>query len=581
MAIAVPTTRAQVLPSTVAWSRLVRPAIAIGVVAIAYHTSLATLFEWMRLDTPLAHLAMVPFIALGLAFASRHRSAGADIHDRQVDWIIGITLCGAALLANLVLPEHLSTDFWSWRIDLLTMPAFVAGVVCLLFGVRTLWKYRVAVLFLFLAWPYPYTLLLDRWLARFTQVTVWTIERAIDQVHVATVVPGSDAVFQVLHRGTPVQMNVASECSGANGMVGFLLVASAFMLVVRGTRWRKLAWLAVGAALVWTLNVVRILVIFWVAQLWGERVAIDGFHPYIGLVVFNLAVLAMVVLLRPFGLSFAGRRPAPVGATGSPAAAGSFPPPHGRPSPGLRAPTASPRTDRRPRLSAATLVVVLAVTGTIAVLNGNLRAYDLVSDSLGSPRLESFATTRDAPPGWTLQDTGTFDWSKRFFGQSSTWTRYLVSFAGDASSPLQANVPMTVDVIETGDRASLSAYGVKACYEFHGFEVGDEENVDLGNGVRGGALTWTDTKTDLTWTTLYWHWPIKTASGTRYERVTLLMNDQPQNVFVSPGPDGAAGGSIGTSPPVTDTSTRHRQEHEFMRAFARELISLRPASSAG
>ena len=47
--------------------------------------------------------------------------------------------------------------FWVWRIDLLTLPFFVVGAVAVIFGVRVLWRQKVAVGFLLLAWPYPYT----------------------------------------------------------------------------------------------------------------------------------------------------------------------------------------------------------------------------------------------------------------------------------------------------------------------------------------------------------------------------------------------------------------------------------------
>ena len=572
MAVALSSGSRPVARTTVDWPSLARPTLAIALVALAYRTSLATLFEAMRLDTPLAHLAMVPFVSIGLAVAVRNNSAGPEIDDRQVDWIIGASLCTVALVINLVLPNQLSTDFWTWRIDLLTLPLFVAGIVTLLFGVRRLWKYRLAVLFLYLAWPYPYTLMLDRWLGEFTQTTIWALVRVLQHIHVAAPLAGSDSVFQVPHNGTSVQLNVASACSGANGMVGFLLVAAAFMLVVRGARWRKAAWLVLGATLVWVLNVVRILVIFWIANRWGEKIAIDGFHPYIGLVVFNIAVGIMILLIRPFGLAMS--RPIErLGRATTAAPPGQLPPPT----------AVAPSAARHPRLGLS-LVFVLLVAGSLGALNGELRAYDLVSDSLGSPRLESFGVSRESPTGWALQQTNTYDWAKQFFGQSSTWVRYLYSFGDDPTSALRASVPLTVDVIETGDRASLSNYGVEACYKFHGYSVGDPKTVDLGNGVRGGVLTWTNGKTGLTWTTLYWHWPIRTPKGTRYERVTLVMNDQPTNTFATPQTGAATTKDAklqgGAPAPITDNAERQRQSRVFMQAFASELIALRAAAPA-
>jgi exosortase/archaeosortase family protein len=542
------------------WRPWVRPAVALTLIVIAYRTSLTTLFESMRLDTPLAHLALVPLIALALAAVYRRADTGPSIHDRQLDWIVGLFLAGTAAAANVVLPARLSTKFWEYRIDLLTLPFFTAGVVTLLFGVRTLWRNRLAVSFLFLAWPYPFTRLLDRWLGDFTQGTVWALDQTLQHIALASKVAGSDTVFQVTGpHNDPIQMSVASACSGANGLVGFLLVAGAFALVVDGSRMRKTTWLLCGAFLVWLLNVLRILIIFGAAGRFGETVAIEGFHPYMGLVVFNIGVLIMVILMKPFGLSF-------------------------------RLPPAAEHADRESaklstNWSALACVGILALG--VSVYNSDLRAYDRVANSFGEPRLASFAESRETPADWTLHDNATYDWAKRFFGKSSTWHRYNYIFSGSTAATLSANVPITVDVIETSDRAALEAYGIEDCYKFHGYSIHGRQSVDLGSGVTGGMLTWTSEETSLTWTTLYWHWPIKTATGTRYERVTLVMNDQTTNSFTSP-------------PVATDTSrqlqldindvlrgtgspedrARLLQTRQFMVGFARNLIQLRaPAPS--
>ena len=62
--------------------------------------------------------------------------------------------------------------FWVWRIDLLTLPVFVAGAVAIIFGVRVLWRQKLAVGYLFLGWPYPYSSVLLRVLDAFTTATL-------------------------------------------------------------------------------------------------------------------------------------------------------------------------------------------------------------------------------------------------------------------------------------------------------------------------------------------------------------------------------------------------------------------------
>jgi exosortase/archaeosortase family protein len=344
-------------------------------------------------------------------------------------------------------------------------------------------------------------------------------------------------------------------------------VAGAFLLVVRGTRLRKVLWLLSGALLVWLLNVVRIMVIFWSAGEWGERVAMDGFHPYVGLVVFNLAVLVMVLLLRPFGLRL-GPAARLAGVPATDPAVGTRPP-------------------HRPKPLAALVCVGLLGFG-VGVYNGELREYDRIADSLGSPRLADFATSLESPTGWSVRRTDTYDWAKRFFGSTSTWNRYQYTFSGDAAVALRANVPITVDVIETPDRAALSAYGIEQCYTFHGHSVSGRQSVDLGNGLIGGMLTWSSSEDDTTWTTLYWHWPIKTPSGTQYERVTLVMNDQPTNTFAAPPLD--TGGARQLQLDLNDVlrgsgsdedRARLVQTRTFMIGFARQMVAERAAAPAG
>ena len=552
-------------PRRVDWRGWARPAAAIALIVVAYRTSLVTLLEAMRLDTPLAHLALVPFIALALAAVNRRADVGPPIHDRQLDWIVGLAFGGVAVAANLILPGRLSTQYWEYRVDLLTLPLFTAGVITLLFSVRTLWKFRMAVLFLFLAWPYPYSRALDRWLGDFTSGTIWALDGALQRVPLATRVSGG--LFQVIGpHSTPISISVVSACSGANGLVGFLLVAGAFVLVVEGGRWRKLAWLLSGALLVWLLNIARILIIFWAAKRWGESVAIEGFHPYMGLVVFNVGVLLMVLTMRWFGLRFRVAKSASQG------------------------PELSSDPHRRVAPSVASLACVGMMAFGIAVYNGQLHDYERVANSFGEPRLSSFAESGEMPRGWTFHEVGTFDWTKRFFGESSKWTRYQYSMAsaGGARPPsLVSNTPLFVDVIETSDRAALSAYGIEQCYKFHGYGVKGRQSVDLGSGVVGGMLTWTTNSSKLTWTTLFWQWPIKTATGTRYERVTLVMNDQPSNKFASPpiATDTARKLQLDINDVLRGSGTPEEQARlldtrQFMVGFARDLIGLRAVAPA-
>ena len=99
---------------------------------------------------------------------------------------------------------------------------------------------------------------------------------------------------------------------------------------------RRILWLTGGIILLWALNIGRITFIFFAGKEWGESVAINVFHPFIGLVLFALGVIVMLLLIRPLGMEI------PIGATSPPAAA----PPNGAAPP---LPSARPRQGKGAR----------------------------------------------------------------------------------------------------------------------------------------------------------------------------------------------------------------------------------------
>jgi hypothetical protein len=137
---------------------LAQLAITVGATGIAFKASLLSLAAGFPGHLALGALALVPLIALLLALgiALRRRRPEPDIHDRYLDYILGLALLGTATAAMWFLPGSMSIFFWSWRLDLVWLPLFAAGAITLLSGARALWRYRLPVIFLFLAWPLPY-----------------------------------------------------------------------------------------------------------------------------------------------------------------------------------------------------------------------------------------------------------------------------------------------------------------------------------------------------------------------------------------------------------------------------------------
>jgi exosortase/archaeosortase family protein len=544
--------------------------VLLGAVLIAYNYSLSTLFETADQQTPLAYISLVPAIALALAaIRARPLKPEPPIYDRQVDYAIGIPLIAAAIAINEYLPARMSAMFWVYRVDLFSLPIFIAGAVAIIFGCRVLWRQKLAIAFLFLAWPYPYERYLLGVLNAFTDVTLLAMQKIAVWTHLATptVVTG-DTLFTVHHQNTSFVLSVVSACSGVNGVVGFLLVGSAFAAIVRGPIVRKILWLIGGMALLWAFNLARITFIFFAGKEWGESIALNVFHPFIGLVLFMVGVIIMILLIQPLGMHIAiGREsPAtpPVGTTSVPA-----------PSEEARKKKA---TLAVPKVYLAVIAVVVAAL-VIGVNNVGLSTYNLVAGVAGQAKLAAYIQGPVAPSGWSTTFETTFTWAKPLFGDTSIWNRYTMASVGN--NPLHTNASVVADVINTPDLSSFSAFGVENCYEFHGYALADVTNVSLIGGITGQAMSYTSQQFG-SWSIVYWIVPVKMdAGGTNYERIVLYVKNSGQGVLIKGLTTAYSLHNIGgTLNPSNEADRALINNRTFLVAFADQLIKAQSSHSA-
>ena len=547
---------------------LVRSAIIGGATLFAYHYSLLTLVRGLSLQTPLAYLGLVPIIAIVLvAVRALTPRREPDIQDRFVDYVIGLPLIVTALAMLLVLPVHASEYFWLWRLDLLSLPLFVSGAIAVVFGVRVLWHLRFPVAYLLVAWPLPYIRFMTDWMGAFTDGTLAALRLALRLVPVAMPVESSDgSLFSLVHSGQAFQLSVASACSGVNGLAAFVVVGTAFATIVRGRLLGKLLWLGGGMALIWVLNLVRILLIFFVGRTWGEAVAIDGLHPFIGLATFSLGVLAMILALPAFRLSLLSE----------PAADGTL----------LAAPRQVATAFRRPSRSPAgarVAVCAVLVAATIAGgANANLERFGSTFYDLGPPRVGGLTDVSASVSGWSLGQTATYPWARPYFGDDSTWIRYQYSWQPGAAnqSAFYAATPVILDVISTSDPNAFATYGLEACYHFHNYRILDDRTLDLGSGVIAHSLVYYNPKRHADWVAVYWQWPIQSPHGLQYQRVVVNMVDVSQTELTAPPLSPSLASAVGISisdlldsPQQAPLGLRLTTGRNFLVGFAQQVVA--------
>lgn len=509
----------------------IRPAVVVLAVAAAYHYSLLTLVRGLGLQTPLGYLALVPAIALVLAYVAYRRAPiPLPIHDRQLDYIVGLGLVIAAGAIGLLLPDALTSRFWLYRLDLLGLPLFAAGVVALIYGLRALWTLRFPIVFLLLAWPAPYLPLVGDGIRLFVDATSAVLTLIARILPIADAVPGDDTYFFIRHGQEYFPLSVSSACSGVNGFVGFILIGTALAYLVTGPLRRRLLWLATGLGLIWLLNVVRIEAIFVVAAIAGETAAIDILHPVAGLIVFNLGVLGMLRAVPRFGLAFV---------------------PVATPAPSAVIPVHRVR---------AASIVSIALAIVLASVNTGYARFEPLVAAPGAARLAPFDVRTAHIPNWQSALVANYEEGKAFFGPTSTWERMLYSSTPSAS--LRSSVPIYVDAINTPDANALSAYGIEACYQFHGFRVEASEKVDIGGGVVAEVLDYHSPRDLVDWTALWWEWPVTVGQKLLYQRVVLFVANGPRAEYL--GADES---------PIASERGRFATTNGFLASLARRLVA--------
>lgn len=466
-------------------------------VTVAYWLSLGSLWRDLTGQTPLAFIGLAPILAFGLLLAGLRRREALPFPGRA-DLVIGLVLILLAGLIVLLGPSFAAIYFWTARLDVASLPLFVAGALLLLFGWRVLFVARGALVLLLLAWPLPYLVLLENTSQLLTDATVLALRAVVAVIPFATPTSPTSANFLVANGADPFIVQVATACAGLNSTVAFTLVGSAFVLMLRGAWTRKLAWFATGLAFVFFLNIVRVVLLVAFGAWFGQEVALNLFHPIAGMVALAGGLITMLALLARFGLSLPDLRPQPPAATPLPART-----------------TEPPRGALRLRVGLLTVLAIL-----FGAVNSTFAAYEAgpsVTSTIARPVIGELA----ALGGWQVTEQHDIAIGKPYYGAESTWTRYRLRPA--ESRPADQRYTIFADSVTTPDRQALLDFGVDKCYRFHGHSIDAAEPVVLGSGVVGNAMAVTRA-TGSTWVVLWWEWPVEIGGRVVHERVTMLAS---------------------------------------------------------
>lgn len=478
------------------------PAVAIVCITVAaYHFTLASLFDFLRLQTPLAYVPLLPVFCVAMAAitARRYRDAGPPPRDRQIDVIFGVPLILIALLLITIAPVVASAYYWTDRADVISMALFAAGATILVYGTAWFWRLKAAFGFLLLTWPALYLHVMPGIMQLFTYWTNITMARVISHFPLGATLgtnPGDVIITQ--RGGAPLVVSIGTACSGADTVLGFGLIGAAILVLLQGGRVRKTLWWICGLALTFALNIARLSSIIALAHAGQTDLALGAYHALIGLILFTCTVMAMAFVLPWFGLRLKNPVPAPAESDEEEAPRG--------PSPS--------RDYRRVRRRVITGLVV-ALTAFVALADHGLQPFAAFDDGAGSPVVRSFTPSLSVPATWQMWPVATYGWATQYFGLNASWKRYSIDSFGTESF---------VDVVMTDDRSSLDTYNLLNCFLFHNYDIRTYQRIDLGRGVYGLLVNYREPLNGQQWATVSWAWPVSFRGTTYYERVVITAS---------------------------------------------------------
>ena len=177
------------------------------------------------------------------------------------------------------------------------------------------------------------------------------------------------------------------------------------------------------------------------------------------------------------------------------------------------------------------MAVGLMLAALLAVPDASFAHYDSLVDAFGHPTLGTIDPSSLSVAGWQSAPATAFDQATAYFGSHATWERVPFNSTG-ASAAGPSSVYL--DVIRTDDAGSLAAYGVEACYDFHGFSRVASVSTNVGAGVEAQQASYRSPTAATDWSILWWEWPYDAGGQTRYERLVLLAPldaaDQPNGM---------------------------------------------------
>lgn len=286
-------------------------ALIVLLVFIVYWRDIEILANEAWNTEALSHILLTPFF-VGYLFYLRKDLVKAALaleklqkqsKTKYLDELVGLSLCLIAFL----LYWYGSYTFYPLEYHLLSLPIFAAGIILVLFNLKTLKALIFPILFLLFLVPLPNEIMytLGGTLANFNTQASYALLKAFGFSVTLSTSYGAPTIELATSSGS-VPFTVDLACSGIYTFIAFAMFAAFLAFIVSTSISKKIMIFTFGFFIFEILNILRITIIISAAALLGEEIAMLIFHTAAGLILtfigmmFTLFISEKILKIRFF-----------------------------------------------------------------------------------------------------------------------------------------------------------------------------------------------------------------------------------------------------------------------------------------
>jgi len=208
-----------------------------------------------------------------------------------VDDIFGIIICALAYFIKI----YGSNTFLSMEYHVLSLPIFIYGLILLFYNYQTARILLFPILFLTFLVPIPENMIqnIGAVLSNWSSLISYQVIK-ISGISIQLLIEyGSPILYLTSRAGQEISFSIDIACSGIYSLMGFTIFSIFISYISRVTLKNKILITIIGFPLIYTLNIVRIIIILYIGYIFGPTIAVDIFHLFGGWILIFIGTLTL------------------------------------------------------------------------------------------------------------------------------------------------------------------------------------------------------------------------------------------------------------------------------------------------